>query len=91
MTEQSSVNRPQKQASQQMPDDEIDLDQLDDTGYELVLPSGAKIGHRSLFRYYRYVIIQITSEIFHYWNFSGSLTLIRIFKIIKHQVIILFL
>lgn len=35
------------------PDDEIDLNQLDDSGYELVLPSGAKIGHRSLFRYYR--------------------------------------
>ena len=28
MTEQSSVNRPQKQASQQMPDDEIDLRHL---------------------------------------------------------------
>ena len=35
------------------PDDEIDLNMLDDSGYELVLPSGAKIGHRSLLRYYR--------------------------------------
>ena len=35
------------------PDDEIDLHMLDDSGYELVLPSGAKIGHRSLLRYYR--------------------------------------
>ena len=35
------------------PDDEIDLTTLDDSGYELVLPSGATIGHRSLLRYYR--------------------------------------
>jgi pre-60S factor REI1 len=35
------------------PDMEVDLDALDDTGYELVLPSGAKIGHRSLVRYYK--------------------------------------
>ena len=34
---------------------ELDLTRLDDTGYELVLPSGAKVGHRSLVRYYRYV------------------------------------
>jgi len=32
---------------------EVSLDVLDDTGYQLVLPSGAKIGHRSLLRYYR--------------------------------------
>ena len=35
------------------PDDEVDLTRLDDTGFELVLPSGAKVGHRSLMRYYR--------------------------------------
>jgi len=35
------------------PDEEVDLDAIDDTGYELVLPSGAKIGHRSLQRYYK--------------------------------------
>jgi len=35
------------------PDGEVDLTRLDDTGYELVLPSGAKVGHRSLMRYYR--------------------------------------
>ena len=29
------------------------MDTLDDTGYELVLPSGARVGHRSLVRYYR--------------------------------------
>ena len=28
----------------------MDLDTLDDTGFQLVLPSGAKIGHRSLLR-----------------------------------------
>jgi len=35
------------------PDSEVDLNVLDDSGYELVLPSGAKVGHRSLVRYYR--------------------------------------
>nr|CAG4643960.1 EOG090X06E3 [Lepidurus arcticus] len=33
--------------------EEIDLDKLEDTGYELTLPSGAVIGHRSLSRYYK--------------------------------------
>ena len=32
------------------PDEELDLNSLDDTGFELVLPSGAKVGHRSLVR-----------------------------------------
>jgi len=35
------------------PDQEVDLQVLDDTGFQLVLPSGSKIGHRSLLRYYR--------------------------------------
>jgi len=35
------------------PDMEVDVNALDDTGYELVLPSGAKVGHRSLVRFYR--------------------------------------
>merc|ERR1712098_536768 len=35
------------------PDGEVVLHVLDDTGFQLVLPSGAKIGHRSLLRYYR--------------------------------------
>jgi len=35
------------------PDVEVDVDRIDDAGYELVLPSGARIGHRSLMRYYR--------------------------------------
>merc|ERR1719219_881774 len=34
-------------------DEEVDLNAIDDTGYELILPSGAKVGHRSLMRYYR--------------------------------------
>jgi len=34
-------------------DEEVDLDVLDDSGFQLVLPSGATIGHRSLLRYYR--------------------------------------
>ena len=34
-------------------DGEVDVDRIDDAGYELVLPSGARIGHRSLMRYYR--------------------------------------
>merc|ERR1712062_239273 len=35
------------------PDAEVDLHVLDDTGFQLVLPSGTKIGHRSLLRYYK--------------------------------------
>merc|ERR1712080_96632 len=34
-------------------DEEVTLDSLDDSGFQLVLPSGATIGHRSLLRYYR--------------------------------------
>ena len=37
----------------QDPDMEIDTNAIDDSGYELVLPSGAKIGHRSLMKYYK--------------------------------------
>lgn len=35
------------------PDAEIDIPELDDTDYQLVLPSGNVIGHRSLMRYYK--------------------------------------
>jgi len=35
------------------PEEEIDLNSIDDSGFELVLPSGAKVGHRSLVRYYK--------------------------------------
>ena len=34
-------------------DDELDENVLDVTGYELVLPSGKTVGHRTLARYYR--------------------------------------
>lgn len=34
-------------------DEEIEPMVLDDTEYQLVLPSGAVIGHRSLMRYYK--------------------------------------
>lgn len=33
--------------------DEVELNVINDSGFELVLPSGATIGHRSLNRYYR--------------------------------------
>ena len=35
---------------QDNPEGEVDLTVLDDTGYELVLPSGTRVGHRSLLR-----------------------------------------
>ena len=34
-------------------DEEAELDAIDDDCFELVLPSGAKVGHRSLARYYK--------------------------------------
>ena len=34
-------------------DEEVEVDAIDDDGFELVLPSGAKVGHRSLARYYK--------------------------------------
>ena len=62
------------------PDMEVDVHTLDDTGYELVLPSGAKVGHRSLMRYYKQsinpnrelVIRKPTEKIMdHYRGFGG--------------------
>ena len=35
---------------QENPDEDVDLTNIDDTGFELVLPSGTKVGHRSLVR-----------------------------------------
>lgn len=35
------------------PDAEVEIPELDDNDYQLVLPSGSIIGHRSLFRYYK--------------------------------------
>ncbi|KRT80551.1 hypothetical protein AMK59_6823 [Oryctes borbonicus] len=34
-------------------DSEVNMEELDDSDYQLVLPSGAVIGHRSLMRYYK--------------------------------------
>ncbi|KAJ8912267.1 hypothetical protein NQ315_008858 [Exocentrus adspersus] len=33
--------------------EEVDVPEIDDTDYQLVLPSGVTVGHRSLMRYYR--------------------------------------
>merc|ERR1712203_623348 len=46
-------------------EEEIDLNTLDDSGYELVLPSGAKIGHRSLLRYYRQNLVNDRALVLH--------------------------
>nr|CAG4643210.1 EOG090X06E3 [Ilyocryptus agilis] len=35
------------------PDEEVELNVVDTAGFEMILPSGATIGHRSLSRYYR--------------------------------------
>lgn len=35
------------------PDAEVEIPELDDSNYQLVLPSGSIIGHRSLFIYYK--------------------------------------
>lgn len=35
------------------PDEEVNVEEIDGTDYQLVLPSGAVVGHRSLMRYYR--------------------------------------
>lgn len=34
-------------------DEEVDIEKLDGSDFQLVLPSGAVLGHRSLFRYYK--------------------------------------
>lgn len=43
-------------------DDEVDENLLDTTGYELVLPSGKKVGHRTLIRYYRQSLNQRNTD-----------------------------
>lgn len=40
---------------EQNTDEEVSIPVLDGTDFQLVLPSGATIGHRSLMRYYRFV------------------------------------
>ena len=60
---------------------EVDVNAIDDTGYELVLPSGAKVGHRSLMRYYkqslnpdRQVVLRKPSDkmLDHYRSFGAT-------------------
>jgi pre-60S factor REI1 len=38
-------------------DMEVDVPELDGSDFQLTLPSGATIGHRSLFKYYRFILI----------------------------------
>lgn len=40
-------------AAEHNPEEECELPPLDDSNFQLVLPSGVTIGHRSLQRYYR--------------------------------------
>ncbi|XP_012278745.1 zinc finger protein 622 [Orussus abietinus] len=40
-------------AEHEDPDAEVQIPELDDSDYQLVLPSGSMIGHRSLMRYYK--------------------------------------
>lgn len=62
-------------------DEEVEVVSLDQDGYELVLPSGARIGHRELMRYYkqnlpprREVAVrnsQLTKKLRHYYKSIG--------------------
>lgn len=70
---------PEQQADEDK-DMEVDVNTLDDSGYELMLPSGAKIGHRSLMRYYkqslnpdRQVVLRKANQkvLDHYKSFGG--------------------
>lgn len=47
------------------PDDIVEPYTISDNGYELVLPSGTVIGHRSLLRYYKYVFCKYFYLLFH--------------------------
>jgi len=44
---------PEGQNGDEEDEEEVSVDAIDDSGYELVLPSGARVGHRSLARYYK--------------------------------------
>jgi pre-60S factor REI1 len=46
---------------EQNADEEVSIPVLDGSDFQLVLPSGATIGHRSLMRYYRLVLYLISS------------------------------
>lgn len=43
-------------------DDDLEENFLDTTGYELVLPSGKKVGHRTLIHYYRQSLNQRNND-----------------------------
>jgi len=43
---------------EQNTDEEVSIPVLDDSDFQLVLPSGVTIGHRSLMRYYRFVLYE---------------------------------
>jgi len=47
-----SSSYPEGEDGQQDKDAEVELHHLDDSGYIMTLPSGATIGHRSLYRYF---------------------------------------
>jgi pre-60S factor REI1 len=46
---------------EQNADEDVSIPILDGSDFQLVLPSGATIGHRSLMRYYRLVLYLISS------------------------------
>jgi len=50
-----TTSYPDGRPSEGAEDMEVDVPELDDSDFQLTLPSGATIGHRSLFRYYKYV------------------------------------
>lgn len=48
-----STSYPEGEGIEADPDAEVEVNRIDDDCFQLVLPSGAKIGHRSLARYYK--------------------------------------
>ena len=48
-----SASYPDNEETSVDADDEVEIPELDDTDYQLILPSGTVIGHRSLMRYYK--------------------------------------
>lgn len=48
-----SSSYPEGEEGDKEKNDNVRLDELDDTGYLMTLPSGATVGHRSLYRYFR--------------------------------------
>lgn len=50
-----STSYPDHSDNEVASDEEIEINEINGEGYQMVLPSGATIGHRSLMRYYRLV------------------------------------